>query len=156
MKLKKIIYCILSILCFQIASCQKVDENKTIEKMNLAIKDFFISKGEIDSENELGIGAWEITDKTELGNKEIGIYLIRTVYRTDGNDYLFLKNGENFEIIDFKDLKHLLDKSIKLLRDKTDEELSVYISKLMESYNGNYLWKKKNSRKVTIKKGDKK
>lgn len=156
MKLKKITYSILSLLCFQIASSQKVDDDKTIEKMNLAIKDFFIAKGEIDSENKLGIGAWEITDKTELGNKEVGVYLIRALYRTDGTDYVFLKNGKNFEIVDFNDLKKLLDKSIELLKDKTDDELYVYISKLMESYDGNYLWKKKNSRRVTFKKGSEK
>jgi hypothetical protein len=151
MKLKKITYCILGVLCFQFAICQKVDDDKTIEKMNLAIIDFFIAKGEINSENKLGIGAWEITDKTELGNKEVGIYIIRTVYRTDGTDYLLLKNGKAYEILDFKDLKIILDKSIKLLKDKTDEELYLYVSNLMKWYDESYLYKKTKNKVIFIK-----
>lgn len=141
----------MGVLCFQIAICQKVDDDKTIEKMNLAIKDFFIAKGEINSENKLGIGAWEITDKTELGNKEVGIYIIRTVYRTDGTDYLLLKNGKAYEILDFKDLKIILDKSIKLLKDKTDEELYLYVSNLMKWYDESYLYKKTKNKVIFIK-----
>lgn len=148
--MKKINLFILCLFTFQFANSQKVDSEKTIEKINSAVKEFFISKGEIDSKNKLGIGAWEITDKTELGYKETGIYLIRTVYRTDGTDYLLLKKGEDFEIVDFKDLKNVIEKSIKLLNKKSEEELYFYMTKLLECYDGNYLAVKK--LRITLRK----
>ena len=134
---------ISSFLFLQVIFSQKIDDDKTIEKINTSIKDFFISKGEIDNKNKLGIGAWEITDGSEIGYKEIGIYLIRTVYRTDGTDYLLLKNGENFEIVDFNDLKNVITKSTILLNNKTEEDYHLYISKILKCYDENYAFSKK-------------
>ena len=121
------IFLISSFFCVQVIFSQKIDDDKTIEKINSSIIDFFIVKGEIDNKNKLGIGAWEITDGSEIGYKEIGIYLIRTVYRTDGTDYLLLKNGENFEIVDFNDLKNVITKSTILLNKKRHPKVSFLI-----------------------------
>jgi hypothetical protein len=143
MKLRNIIVCVITILYSHYVTSQNVDDDKTIEKINTSIKEFFIAKGEIDSINKLGIGSYEITDGTYLGSKEVGIYIIRTVYRSDGTDYLLLKDGENFEILGFTDLKNVLNKSLKLLSSKSDEELNIYISKLSKYFDENYFRSKK-------------
>ena len=152
LEFKKAFFYVLCFLSFQISFGQKVDSDRTIRKIETAITDFFIAKGEINTEHKLGIGAYEITDEKELGYKEVGIYIIRTEYRTDGTDYLLLKNGENFEILDFKDLENVLNKSTKLLHNKSDEELYEYMSKLLKWYNESYLFSKDRKIRFVTKK----
>jgi hypothetical protein len=131
---------------------QKIDDEATIEKMKKDIREFFVSNGEITKENKLGIGAYEITDGSELGYKKTGIYIIRTVYRTDGADYLFFKNDKEYSIVDFKDLKLIVNKTLTLLKDKPDLELFSYLEAINKWYEGSYLYKK-NSSKIKFVKG---
>ena len=131
---------------------QKVDDDITIERMKKDIKEFFVQKGEITKENNLEIGAYEISDGSDLGYKKIGIYIIRTVYRTDGTDYLFFKNDTEYSILDFKDLKLVINEALILLRDKPDKELSSYLKAINKWYEESYLYKK-NSSKIKFVKG---
>jgi hypothetical protein len=116
------------------ATSQSLENKTSIEKMKVAIKQFFIKNGEIDKKNGLDIEARELLDGSDIGSKVKGIYLIRTVYRTDGTDYLFFKNGEDFEIVDLNDLKIILNKSILLFKDEPDSTLIEYIPELIKWY----------------------
>lgn len=120
--------------------CQKVDDDKTIEKMKNVVKEFFIKNGEITTENKLNIEAYEITDGTDFGYKQKGIYIIRTVYSTSGNDYLFFKNGKEYLILDFEDLKLIINKSLNLLKDRSDEEKFQYLKSILKWYEESYLY----------------
>jgi len=127
-------------------SVQAIDNAQTIERMKSSINQFFVDNGEIDSKNKLTATAFEITDKSELGYKKKGIYIIRTVYRTDGNDYVFFKNDLDYEIISFQQLAPILNKTTLLLANEADEVLINYIHKVIEWYKGT----KKLSRKLKL------
>ncbi|KOS06147.1 hypothetical protein AM493_08960 [Flavobacterium akiainvivens] len=116
--------------------------------MKAVVRNFFIAKGEIDDENKLDTAAYDICDGTDIGTKEKGIYVIRTVYRTDGNDYLFFKNGADFEILDFKDLQLLTNKTFDLYKGQTAEEIYNQLECLLKWYKETYLFKIKNKKKV--------
>lgn len=135
-------------------SSQKVDSIETIEKLKKEIKEFFIQKGEISKENNLGIGAYEITDGSDLGNKKIGIYIVRTEYRTDGEDYLFFKNDKDYTINDFTDLKLIINQTLTLLNEKSDKEIFDYIKAINKWYEESYLHKK-NHKKLKFVSGKK-
>jgi hypothetical protein len=139
------------ILFSQSLFSQKVDDDKTIDRMKNGVKEFFIHNGEITKENNLGIGAFEIIDGSDLGYKKNGIYIIRTVYRTDGNDYLFFKNDKNFSILDFTDLKLVIGETINLLRDNSDKELLNYLKAVNKWYEESYLYPKNNKRVKFVK-----
>ncbi|KRD08248.1 hypothetical protein ASE21_16295 [Flavobacterium sp. Root901] len=116
------------------ATSQSLENKTSTGKMKVAIKEFFIKNGEIDKQNGLDIEARELLDGSDIGSKAKGIYLIRTVYRTDGTDYLFFKNGEDFEIVALNDLKIILNKSILLFKDESDSTLMEYIPELIKWY----------------------
>jgi len=122
------------------AFSQKVDSDVQIKNMEIAIKQFLIEKGEINDENKLGIGVYDVTHRSELGKEKIGIYLIRAVYRTDGNDYILLKDDQDLEFFEFKDLRLILRKAMALLKDESDDELFIYINSISEYYEGSYLF----------------
>lgn len=125
---------------------QVIDDVQTIECMKSSINQFFVDNGEIDSENKLTTTVFEITDKSELGHKKTGIYIIRTVYRTDGNDYVFFKNDQDYEIISFQKLAPILNRASLLLENESDEVLINYINKIIEWYKGT----KRLSRKLKL------
>jgi hypothetical protein len=105
--------------------------------IRIYVKEFFINIGEIDDKNNLGIDGREILDGSDLESNEKGIYLIRTVYRTDGTDYLLFKNGNLFEILSLDDFKIILNRTINFLSNDTDEKLLKYIPELTKWYIDN-------------------
>jgi hypothetical protein len=123
----------LSVLSFG----QGNDKEKANLNMKIAIKEFFVNTGEINEENKLEFEAKEILDGSDLEKNIKGIYLIRTVYRTDGIDYLLFKDGELFEIVPLDNLKIILNRTINLLSNDSDEKLLDYIPKLLKWYNDN-------------------
>lgn len=133
----KILFIAIFINCMPIYS--QTYDAKQILKIKVAIKNFFISKGEIDKQHQLDIKAIHIIDSTDIGNYKKGIYIIRTVYRTDGNDYLlYLKDNLDYEIVDFKDLKLIMSKAINLYGGSTDGELFNYLKSLLNWYEKDY------------------
>jgi hypothetical protein len=125
---------IIFLLLSRNVTSQNLENEASTQKMKVAIKQFFIQNGEIDEKNGLDIEAREIVDGSDIGRNIKGIYLIRTVYRTDGVDYLFFKNGKKFEIVSLKDLKIILSKSIFLFKDEPDSKLLEYIPELIKWY----------------------
>ncbi|WP_163409891.1 hypothetical protein [Flavobacterium ajazii] len=150
--LGNIVCLVFFLTIYQSALSQKVDDDETIRKMKNVIKEFFIKNGEITIENRLDIGAYEIIDGTELGYKNKGIYIIRTVYSTNGTDYLLFKNGKDFFILDFEDLKLIIDKSLNLLNDKPDKEIFDYLKAIIKWYEDSHLYFKNTGELKRIKK----
>lgn len=142
--------CVIIFLSFTDRTFAQTD-SKDIIKMKSAVKQFFIDKGEIDATNKLDVVSIDVTDGSELGNHEVGIYIIRTEYRTDGIDYLFFKNGKEFEIIDFNDLQLILSKTNQFLHKESDEKLLKYLEGLIRWYKDNLSVKNKNKKIKIVK-----
>lgn len=140
--MKRIIV-LLAILSSANLFAQKADDETTINNMKLEIRNFFVSKGEIDDKNQLEVRAINICDSTDLGFHVKGIYIIRTVYRTDGRDYFFFKNDKKFEILEIKNMKLAISKTLELFNDLPDEKLYVQLQCLLKWYDGSYLAIKK-------------
>jgi hypothetical protein len=125
----------LFISFFAICQTEKVmNDNSSIK---IAVKEFFFNNCEIDIHNKLDVEGKEILDGSELGINTKGIYLIRTVYRTDGRDYLLFKNGDLFEILPLDNFKIILNRTINFLSNDTDEKLLKYIPELTKWYIDN-------------------
>jgi hypothetical protein len=126
---------ILFISFFALGQTKKqIKETPNIKKF---VKEFFINNGEIDDQNKLDIEGKEILDGSDLDINLKGIYLIRTVYRTDGTDYLLFKNGELFEILPLDNFKIILNRTINFLSNESDEKLLRYIPELTKWYIDN-------------------
>jgi len=114
---------------------QTLTDTSSVQRIRKNIELFLISKGEIENSNQSNFATTEIVDGSDLGMHKKGIYLIRADYRSNGSDYLLYKNGDKFEILDMKNYKTILSKSIELFGDDPDKVLLKYIPELTKWYN---------------------
>lgn len=143
----KIIKLIFLLIIFLIPN--NIEAQKS--EMDSIIKQFFIKNGEIDVNNKLGISAKNILNGSEIGNEDVGIYVIRTLYSTEGKDYLFFRNKDHHEILSFDDLKKIVEKTGMFFEGKTDELFLKNLESVISLYHKNKIFNKSKTDRYKIK-----
>lgn len=129
---------------------EKFKAQGTVE-MKAFVKEFFIKNGEINENNKLDVSFINIINGKDLEDSDYGIYIIRTVYRTDGNDFLFFKNKNNYEIVDFDNLKTLVMKTANLFKESSDDIFLKNLERIITLYNENKKFEENSRNRYKLK-----
>lgn len=120
-------------------------------EMDSIIKQFFIENGEINAQNKLDISAKNIISENEYKDDDPGIFLIRTIYSTEGKDYLFFSNKNHHEILSFDDLKKIVETTAKFFEGKTDQLFLKNLESVLSLYHKNNIYVNKKTDRYKIK-----
>jgi len=124
-------------------SAQKVDDDKTINKIATHAIEYLLKTGDLKAEvgwkdYDGRVHILELSDNTALGYKKVGIYRV-LVSTSHTKKYLLLKSNKRYKILDTDNFGEVLKSisSFLLKHNIPDEEKVIYVEVLLNIYNMN-------------------
>jgi hypothetical protein len=142
---------IVVFFCANMSFSQNDSNDSLVLNIKSYIKEHYIKKNNIENFDNVGIGTYEIIDKSALETNKKGVYLVRLEYKTNSNDCLLFKDKEKFEIIELGDLKTILNKTTEFFKNDSNEILIKYLDSIIFWYKDNQGHLNKNKVKLIKK-----